>query len=64
MPSQERIEQIREELKRKKTCTNKTAYNTYEEAQQLNQLVYVCPYCGLYHRSASLISAIRTKPFK
>jgi hypothetical protein len=33
-------------------CERKVAFDTKEEAAATNQQVYLCPYCGKYHRSA------------
>lgn len=48
-------------LRRKeRTCDNKRAFDTYQEAFQKNQKIYQCPYCNKWHRSGSFMKLVRT----
>jgi len=43
----------KEEIKKRKTCTSKKAYETFEAARFFSsvfrQTIYQCPYCGKFH---------------
>lgn len=45
--------------KKEKSCTNKKRFETEADAYQKGQFAYYCTICKGYHRSGSLISAIR-----
>lgn len=61
MSRKNKIRDIAAAYRKIKTCTSKKSFDTEKEAFQKNQLTYKCMYCDKYHRSGSLIEAIRSK---